>query len=193
MTERPRATSAPAPGTPGSRPARPTLQDAGATGQPGAPPTAASPAAPVLMGTGLLAGCALLLWQVLVINGEGFDPAGPRFFPLLVVFLLTVLSGVYVLQQVRALARGSEPLPAERFQHMLAAALLVALLVGYAFLLPTAGYVATTAPFFVATARVLGSRHLLRDVVVGIALSLVVYVGFTRLLGVFLPQGVFPL
>jgi putative tricarboxylic transport membrane protein len=145
------------------------------------------------MGAGLLVSCGLLLWQVLVINGEGFAPAGPRFFPLLVVTLLTVLSAIYVLQQVRALTGGTEPLPAERFGHMPAAALLVGLLVVYAFLLPTAGYVVTTVPFFVATARVLGSRHLSRDVVVGIALSLVVYLGFTRLLGVFLPQGVFPL
>jgi putative tricarboxylic transport membrane protein len=145
------------------------------------------------MGAGLLVGCALLLTQVFAINGDGFSPAGPRFFPLLVVGLLTLLSGVYVLQQVRALTRGTDPLPAERFSHMPAAVLLVVVLVGYAFVLNTVGYAVTTAVFFVVTARILGSRHLVRDVVVGVGLSLVVYLGFTRLLGVFLPQGVFPL
>jgi putative tricarboxylic transport membrane protein len=186
VTERSRATAAPVPGASGDRPAEPS-----AAGE--AVERPASPAAPILMGSGLLAGCALLLWQVFAIDAEGFAPAGPRFFPLLVIGLLTVLSALYVFQQARAMTRGAELLPAERFGHMLAAALLIALLVAYAFLLPTVGYVVTTAPFFVATARVLGSRHLTRDVVVGIVLSLVVYLGFTRLLGVFLPQGVFPL
>lgn len=185
MTERSGVSAAPAPGTPGGRPAGSALSDAAGP--------AGSPAAPIVMAAGLLAGCALLLWQVLVINAEGFGPSGPRFFPLLVVALLFLLSTVYLLQQARALYRGTEPLPAERFGHTLAAVLLVALLVGYAFLLPTVGYVLTTVPFFVGTARVLGSRHLGRDLAVGTGLSLVVYLGFTRLLGVFLPQGVLPL
>jgi putative tricarboxylic transport membrane protein len=183
----PRTSAASAPGARGGRPAG-TF--------PSVDPVAEAPGsttAPILMGAGLLVACALLLTQVFAIEGDGFSLAGPRFFPLLVVGLLTLLSAVYVLQQVRALTRGTEPLPAERFNHMPAAALLVVVLVGYAFVLNTMGYAVTTAVFFVVTARILGSRHLARDVVVGVGLSLVVYLGFTRLLGVFLPQGVFPL
>jgi putative tricarboxylic transport membrane protein len=44
--------------------------------------------------------------------------------------------------------------------------------------------------FFVAVARVLGSRSLIRDAVVGLVLALAVYVLFDRLLGISLPPGI---
>ena len=74
-----------------------------------------------------------------------------------------------------------------------AAAALVATLVAYAFVVGPVGYVPATAVFFVVAARTMGSRQLPRDIVVGIGLTLLVYLSFTRALGVFLPQGVFPL
>jgi putative tricarboxylic transport membrane protein len=40
---------------------------------------------------------------------------------------------------------------------------------------------------------VLGSRHLLRDVIVGVGVAVVVYLSFTRFLGVRLPPGVLEL
>ena len=63
----------------------------------------------------------------------------------------------------------------------------------YAFVVGPVGYVPATAVFFVVAARTMGSRQLPRDIVVGIGLTLLVYLSFTRALGVFLPQGVFPL
>lgn len=148
---------------------------------------------PLVAGAGLVLLGGVLLTQVVAIDAEGFAPAGPRFFPLVVLSLLTGLGAVYLLQQVRAVARRTETLPAERFGHLRAAAALVGLLVGYAFVLGPVGYVPATSVFFVAAARTMGSRHLPRDVVVGVGLSLLVYLTFTRALGVFLPQGVFPL
>ena len=41
--------------------------------------------------------------------------------------------------------------------------------------------------------RVLGSRSLIRDVIVAVVLPTVVYLAFTRLLDIFLPAGVLPL
>jgi putative tricarboxylic transport membrane protein len=70
---------------------------------------------------------------------------------------------------------------------------LVALLVGYAYVLVPLGYVVTTSFFFVAAARTMGSRLVGRDIVVGIGLSLGVYLLFTGALGVSLPAGVLPL
>jgi putative tricarboxylic transport membrane protein len=135
----------------------------------------------------------LLITQVFAIRADGFDPQGPRFFPLVVLTLLAGLSVVYLLQQVLALLRHTELLPAEPFTHMPAAAALVGLLVAYAFVLAPLGYVLTTSVFFVGAARTMGSRHLTRDVVVGIGLALLVYLTFTRALGVSLPAGVLPL
>lgn len=148
---------------------------------------------PLLVGAGLVMLGGVLLTQVFAIDADGFSPEGPKFFPLVVLSLLTALSVVYLLQQVRAIVRHTETLPAEKFSHMPAAAALLGLLVVYAFVLGPVGYVVATSAFFVGAARTMGSRHLVRDLVVGVGLSLLVYLTFTRALGVFLPQGVFPL
>lgn len=63
-------------------------------------------------------------------------------------------------------------------------------LVVYALLLGPLGYVVATGLFVPAEARVLGSRALPRDIVIGIAIGFVVYLGFTQVLGVRLPPGV---
>ncbi|MDY7089234.1 MAG: tripartite tricarboxylate transporter TctB family protein [Actinomycetota bacterium] len=70
---------------------------------------------------------------------------------------------------------------------------VLAALAGFAIALEYAGFVVSAALFTVVTARILGSRHLVRDVIVAIVLPVVVYLAFTRLLDIFLPAGVFPL
>ncbi|QNN53845.1 tripartite tricarboxylate transporter TctB family protein [Nocardioides mesophilus] len=179
----------PAPGTPGGRPAGATTQAAGAE----ATPETGSPFIPLVAGAGLFSIGVVLLTQVFAIDADGYSLAGPRFFPLVVLTLLTALSAVYMLQQALAIARRSGLRPVEPFRHMPAAAALVALLVVYALVLGTVGYVLATSVFFIGAARAMGSRHLTRDVVIGIGLSLLVYLVFTRALGVFLPEGVLPL
>jgi putative tricarboxylic transport membrane protein len=156
--------------------------------------SAAGPAAgPFVAGAALVAFGLLMLSQVPAIKADGIELGGPRFFPLLVLVLLTALSVVYLLQQLRAVVRRTGLLPVERFQHLPAAAALVGLLVVYAFVLAPVGYVIATSGFFVGASRAMGSRQLPRDVVVGIGLALLVYLSFTRLLGVSLPAGVLPL
>jgi putative tricarboxylic transport membrane protein len=77
--------------------------------------------------------------------------------------------------------------------------MLLVALVGYAFALKytVLGYVIATAAFFLVAARLLSTRPLreviLRDALVAIGLSLTIYLAFTRLLDISLPQGVFPL
>ena len=145
---------------------------------------------PIVVGGVMLVVGLVLLWQTFLIPGEGFDPQGPRFFPLLVVVLWVVLSVLYLGGHLLKLARGRAGAPSEPFQHGLAALLLVVLLVGYAFVLDPVGYWIATSVFFVLAARLLGSRNLARDVTVGVALSLAVYLAFTQALGVRLPEGV---
>ena len=47
-----------------------------------------------------------------------------------------------------------------------------------------------TALLFFAAARVLGSRQLVRDTIVSLALAVVVYLAFTQFLDISLPKGV---
>jgi putative tricarboxylic transport membrane protein len=56
-----------------------------------------------------------------------------------------------------------------------------------------AGFVVSAFLFIVAVSRVLGSRSLIRDLIVAVVLPLAIYFPFTRLLDIFLPAGVFPL
>jgi putative tricarboxylic transport membrane protein len=67
--------------------------------------------------------------------------------------------------------------------------LAVGALVAYALLLAPLGYVLATSLFLPAQARILGSRSPLRDLIIGVALGVVVFVIFTQFLGVRLPAG----
>ncbi|AVT28487.1 hypothetical protein C6361_02080 [Plantactinospora sp. BC1] len=83
-----------------------------------------------------------------------------------------------------------EPAPPVRW---LSPALLCVALLGYVLLLDPAGFVLASALFFVACARILGSRRWIRDVAVAVPLVVGVYYGFTRGLDIALPAGVLPL
>ncbi len=145
---------------------------------------------PFLVGGVMLAVGLVLLQQTFKIEAEGFDTQGPRFFPLIVVSLWLFLSVMYLGQHLVKVLRTGSGLPAERFDHMLGAGALVVLLVVYAYVLDPLGYWISTSLFFVGAARAMGSRNLVRDIVVGIVLALLVYLAFTRALGVHLPEGV---
>lgn len=138
---------------------------------------------------GVLAGTTAIRSQ------EGYAATGPRFAPLLVGLLLLVLSALFL---ARTVVRPDVDL-AERAARESATtdwarpALVVASLLAYAFLMEPLGYVVATALFFVATARILGSRALLRDALAGLAIGLVMYVAFTQFLGVDLPAGLTPI
>jgi putative tricarboxylic transport membrane protein len=55
---------------------------------------------------------------------------------------------------------------------------------------PGLGYIVATALFIPLTARTLGSRSPVRDVIAGVGIGIVVYFGFTEFLGVRLPAGI---
>ena len=152
--------------------------------------SSSSTAGPFVVGGVMLVVGGILLQQTFKIEAEGFDPQGPRFFPLIVVSLWLLLSVLYLGQHLVRVLRSGTGLSAERFDHMLGAGALVVLLVVYAFVLDPVGYWISTSLFFVGSARAMGSRNIVRDIVVGVALSLFVYLSFTRALGVHLPEGV---
>jgi putative tricarboxylic transport membrane protein len=132
--------------------------------------------------------------QAAQIRGGG-GVIGPRFFPLVVAVGLLALSILFVL---RTTVWPDEQLAAQAaaesaMTHWPAVGLTVAALLAYAWALGTLGYIMATALFFPLVARVLGSRRTARDVIIGVVLSVVIYYGFTRLLGVRLPVGLLDL
>jgi len=116
---------------------------------------------------------------------KGLDPAGPRFFPLLVTAAWLLLSVAYLVESLRS------PRTAKSNDHSwFEPVALSALLILYAFLVVPLGYMLATALLFYAAARVLGSRQLVRDIIVAVVLAVVVYIAFTQFLDISLPEGV---
>lgn len=141
----------------------------------------------LVFGLVLVALGVVALTQVWVIRGaDGWSVSGPRFVPLVVCSAWVVLAAVYSAQVARRLRRGTG-------QFDLTAVLLMVTLIGYAYIVIPVGYVLATAVSFVVTARIMGSRTVVRDIVVGVLLAVAVYFGFTELLSIRLPRGVLPL
>lgn len=151
----------------------------------------------------LIVGSIFLAYHALQIGRVvGYTAVGPSTIPLVVSFGLLILGVIFA---VRTTLRPDHELSRqvadeERATHWPSVGLLVAILVAYGLALngfrlgpldvPGLGYVVATGLFVPLAARVLGSQHVLRDLVVGIGLAVVVYVGFTQFLGVRLPAGI---
>jgi putative tricarboxylic transport membrane protein len=138
---------------------------------------------------------AILLGVFAIPGRGGYTTSGPRFVPLLVAIGLIALSTLYV---VRTFVRPDVAL-AERsaeedaVTHWATPGLIMAALLAYAFLLEPIGYPLATTAVFIAIARLLGSRAIVRDVLVGLVLGFGLYTAFTQYLGVSLPAGLTPL
>jgi putative tricarboxylic transport membrane protein len=151
---------------------------------------------PRLAGAFLLAGSVAILIAVTTISGRGgYSTSGPRFVPLLVAIGLIALSALYL---ARTFIRPDVALAEHAAQeddatHWATPALIMAVLLAYAFLLEPIGYPLATAAVFVAIAWLLGSRSIVRDVLVGLVLGFGLYTAFTQYLGVSLPAGLTPI
>ena len=151
---------------------------------------------PRLAGAVLLAGSVAILIAVTTISGRGgYSTSGPRFVPLLVAIGLIALSALYL---ARTFIRPDVALAERAAQeddatHWATPVLIMAVLLAYAFLLEPIGYPLATAAVFVAIAWLLGSRSIVRDVLVGLVLGFGLYTAFTQYLGVSLPAGLTPI
>jgi putative tricarboxylic transport membrane protein len=135
------------------------------------------------------------IWQTTQIRlTPAYSMVGPRVIPYIVGAGL-VLTGLWLAFEAltgRAATVSTESedvdptLPTDwRTVGLLALALLV-----YLVLLEPAGFVIASALLFFGAAYAMGSRHYARDLVVGVLLAAVLYVGFTRGLDLQLPAGI---
>lgn len=147
---------------------------------------------PRLFAIGVLLLGALLFTESLGIGQtRGYSPVGPSTFPLVVSLGLVMLG----LASIVRLSWRPDPDYArdvhaeESATHWRTVALLGAALLAYALSLGPLGYVIPTGAFFAFVAWVLGSRRVLRDLLIGTAGALVIWFAFTQFLGVRLPTG----
>ncbi|MBV9789697.1 MAG: tripartite tricarboxylate transporter TctB family protein [Chloroflexi bacterium] len=147
---------------------------------------------PRLVAVVLLALGLLIFVQTFSIRqGGGYSAIGPRFFPLLVAIGLLLLSGLFL---ARTTIRPDEDLmqqsaDEEAATHWPTVGLVALALVVYAVALGPLGYILATVLFFPVVARFLGSTRPVRDIIIALVISVVIYEGFTRALGVRLPAG----
>ena len=125
--------------------------------------------------------------------GAGYDRIGPRFFPSVVATGLTLLGSALAVAALRA--KGLRPVAAEAANSGISANrralgfLAVALLLNM-ILLERAGFVVASSALFWLAARGFGSERPVRDAVIALLLSLLVYAAFTQGLGLTLPRGI---
>jgi putative tricarboxylic transport membrane protein len=141
----------------------------------------------------LVGGGLFLLYHALQIGSvRGYSVVGPSIMPIVVSLGLTGLGIALALRTTVWPDRDLGALSAEAAAatHWPTPGLLGALLVAYVFVLGPLGYIVSTAILLPISARIMGSRALLRDVVAGIGLSILIFIGFTRFLQVRLPTGI---
>ena len=141
----------------------------------------------------LIGGGLFLLYHALQIGSvRGYSVVGPSIFPIVVSLALTALGVGLALRTTKwpDVDLGAKAAAEAAATHWPTTGMLGALLLAYAFALGPLGYIVATAILLPVSARVLGSRALLRDAVVGVGLAIVIFVGFTRFLHIRLPTGI---
>ena len=117
----------------------------------------------------------------------GYSRIGPNFMPGLVSAGLIALGAWLLYEALRGGWRNREA-QAEVF-HRPAFLWVTAGLFAHMALIGLAGFVIAGAVLFVFVARGFGSHRFLRDLAIGVAMSLGVYLFFSQVLNVNLPAG----
>jgi putative tricarboxylic transport membrane protein len=121
------------------------------------------------------------------------DPVGPKFFPLAIGIILIVLAVILAI----AITRGSvgeadagEDVDPTTPGDWRTVGLLVGLFVAVIVLVDPLGWAITGTLLFAGTATILGSRHYIRNVVIGAVLAVASFYAFYSGLGIPLPAGI---
>jgi putative tricarboxylic transport membrane protein len=138
---------------------------------------------------------AFLLYNAITLPGgyAKVDPVGPKLFPMIIGVGLLVTAVILAV----AIPRGSvgeadagEDIDPDSPGDWRTVGLLVGLFVATILLVNFLGWAIMGALLFAGAATILGSRHYIRNVVIGAALSVASFYAFYSGLGIPLPAGV---
>jgi putative tricarboxylic transport membrane protein len=116
----------------------------------------------------------------------GGRAAGQDWFAIVIVGILGITALAALMQRWRSRAAAAAPIQNRRALMVVAAAIAA-----NAALTRPLGFLVSAVACFILVAYAFGSRRILRDAIVGSAIAGIIYVAFTRLLGVSLPAGPF--
>jgi putative tricarboxylic transport membrane protein len=141
-----------------------------------------------------------LVGVVVLVDGLGLpsvsaaaDPVGSRPVPIVVGVLLLVCSAflsVDVLRGGHGEVEGGEDVDLDHPSDWRTVGLLLVAFIANIVLIDRLGFVISGAILFWGSCFALGSRHLVRDPLISVALSLGTFYGFYSGLGINLPAGV---
>ncbi|GAS93357.1 integral membrane protein [Mycolicibacterium canariasense] len=121
------------------------------------------------------------------------DPVGPKFFPIVIgigLILLAVALAIAIERGSVGQMEGGEDVDPDSPADWRTVGLLVALFVGVIVAVQPLGWAITGALLFAGAATILGSRHWVRNVVIGTVLSVGSFYAFYSGLGIPLPAGI---
>ena len=121
------------------------------------------------------------------------DPVGPRVFPYVIGAVTVVLGLLLVVATLRGdvpQAEGGEDIDLRQPADWVTVLKLVGVLLFTVLTVSFLGWAISGAILFVGAAWALGSRTLVRDVIVGTVLAVVSWYAFHEGLGVILPAGI---
>jgi putative tricarboxylic transport membrane protein len=127
---------------------------------------------------------------------EGFakvDPVGPKFFPMVIgiaALALAVILAVVIPRGSVGEADAGEDIDPEAPGDWRTVGLLVALFIAMILLVNPLGWVIMSTLFFAGAATILGSKHYVRNFVIGLILALASFYAFYSGLGIPLPAGI---
>ena len=143
----------------------------------------------IVIGLGMLAFAALLLWQAIEIPVSPlYAKIGPSLFPYFASGGFAVLACLLLVQALRGGWQPDEE--KEVALDWRALAFVIAGLVANVALISFFGFTVASTVLFVLVAYGFGSRRPLRDSGIGFAVALASYFGFAKALGVNIGAGV---
>lgn len=138
------------------------------------------------VGVAVLSLAAVVGWQTTVIPTNAvYAQVGPKAIPWIATAMLAVLGVLLTLSGLRG---GWAHEDHGAFHPSGLACLLLGLGLNVT-LIGVAGFIIASTLLFVCTAQAFGSRNPLRDAAIGLALALIAYVGFDRVLGYRIGSG----
>jgi len=138
-----------------------------------------------MFGTAMVATGAVVLWQAQgAASGPNYERIGPWLFPQVVAAGLVIIGAIMAIRGWRRPALALHRFDLSAALHIVVG--IICLLV----LFEPAGFVIAATVLFAAVARAFGSRRLLLEVPIGLALALGCQLAFTKGLSLYLPWGI---
>lgn len=138
------------------------------------------------IGFALLGLCAFTTWNTIGMRGQASNTiAGTSFVPWIMIASLTLLSLILIFRSYRTSSNLQIEMPSKT--TFIKMAIFTVILIVYASLFMTVGYLISTYIVFVAGLALFGERKPVALLILPAVMTGGVYLGFTKLLKVWLP------